>query len=140
MPADYTPGQVTKMFGIPASTLRRYVAVFGDHLSDNARRLRNRTFTEADIEVIINIRDMASRGISLEKITPQLAGAVKDVKRAPDESPPSAMVLVSRVADQVDSISTQLERQAAAMASMQARLDALEAERNLPWYKRIFGK
>lgn len=144
MSADYSPGEVSKMLGIPGSTLRRYVAEFGAHLSPNARKLRGRSFSEDDLAIVYKIRELASQGVSLDHIEPQLAEALDHVARQDDEQPPTAaLAVVARVSEKLDTFEDVLEKQAAMIADLQARLITLEAEAEQlkkPWYKRLLER
>lgn len=145
MSADYSPGEVSKMLGIPGSTLRRYVAEFGAHLSPNARKLRGRSFSEDDLAIVYKIRELASQGVSLDHIEPQLAEALEHhARHDADEQPPTvALAIVARVSEKLDSFEDVLEKQAAMIADLQARLITLEAEAEQlkkPWYKRLLER
>ncbi|NPV08896.1 MAG: MerR family transcriptional regulator [Anaerolineae bacterium] len=70
-----TPTEVSEKLDIPPATLRRYVSLFGEHLSDEARRPRGRRFAEADVETLARIREMFASGRSSEEVLAALAGA-----------------------------------------------------------------
>ncbi|MGI6207532.1 MAG: MerR family transcriptional regulator [Anaerolineae bacterium] len=69
-----TPTEVSDRLDIPPATLRRYVSLFGDHLSEGARRQRGRQFDEADIETLSRVRELFAAGKSTEEVTAALGG------------------------------------------------------------------
>lgn len=69
-----TPTEVSEQLGIPPATLRRYVSLFGEHLSEEARVPRGRQFGEADLEVLVQIRSMLAGGSSVEDVQEALGG------------------------------------------------------------------
>lgn len=69
-----TPTEVSQQLDIPPATLRRYVAVFGQYLSAEARLPRGRQFSEADLETLARIRALLGDGSSVEEVAAALGG------------------------------------------------------------------
>ncbi len=93
-----TPSEVSEQLGIPPATLRRYVSLFGGHLSEEARLPRGRRFGEADLAVLAQIRSLLSAGSSVDEVRAALGGTPAPLPvREPTETPasPSADALES---------------------------------------------
>lgn len=123
----YNPGFVSEITSIPPSTLRRMSNKYSEYLSEYAtRKGTRRKYTDLDIIILVGFRE----------------GHPPDV--VPD--PPSAITMLPAINQafedlraQIAQQSAQLNEQSAQLTDMQERLNAIEAERNLPWYKRFFG-
>ena len=153
--ATFSPGEVSNLLDVPSSTLRRYVSHFGDYLSEDARRKRSRRFTEQDIQVIAQIRDLTGQGIRLEDI-PQRLDQTVDVDQPREEMTALALPGVLKQLEGIAELFTQqqqeinqLRDQLSSTAGredieqlqqqIQELHDQLDRERNKPWYKRILG-
>lgn len=155
MPDSLTPGQVSELLDIPASTLRRYVADFGGFLSLSARRSRRREYTPADVATIGEIRTLAAQGLTVDEIRDRLEQTI-DVSAAESERDTSALALPGLVAgfealrDRLQAIADEQEQTRervsatnADVEALQDRLEQLERElerERLPWYKRLFRR
>lgn len=139
MSATYTPGEVSTMLSIPPSTLRRYVATFGEYLTPEARKKRGRNFTEEDINVIAQIRDLASQGIPLESIGPQIAQTFEHIPDSQEIPSTTALALFNSLSDQMSGISQELDQILEEQQRLKDRIEQLEEEAR-PWYKRIFKR
>lgn len=153
MPDTLTPGQVSELLAIPASSLRRYVVDYGEFLSASARRSRRREYTPADVAIIGQVRTLAGQGLTVDEIR-QALGQTVDVQ--PDEPPDaSALALpgilagfdsirerLQQIADEQEKTRQQVSAANADAAALRERVERLEAElerARLPWYKRFFG-
>jgi len=68
----FFPGQASELLNIPPSTLRRYANLFQDYLSEGAHRKRRRTYTEADLTKLKQIRELLNAGSTLNEVSDQL--------------------------------------------------------------------
>lgn len=92
-----TPTEVSEQLDIPPATLRRYVSLFGDHLSEEAKLPRGRQFGDEDLEVLARIRTMLSDGSSVEDVQTALRGGApsetEQTRPAGSEAPEGATAL-----------------------------------------------
>lgn len=142
--SEFTPGELSKITGIPSSTVRRYVILFGDYLSPGAKRLRSRSYTETDLAIISRIRDLSGQGVPLELIGEQLKDVIPQAA-PPEELPPQTqLAIIQRITHHVEDLSGQVKDQNDQLQELRSRVDALaaalETERSKPWYKRLFGR
>jgi DNA-binding transcriptional MerR regulator len=73
----YRPGEAGRMVGIKPSTLRVYAQRFAELLSDDATaadRPGYRLFTEHDVELLRQARELLDRGFTYERAGAQLRG------------------------------------------------------------------
>lgn len=138
----YTPGQVSKMLDIAPSTLRRYAAVYSDHLSPQQPG-HKRGYTDQDITTLRRIKDLVGH-VPPDEIPARLA-VVEDQQPAAISS---GLALIPEIAARFDRL--EADRQAAAqqISALSGRLERLEAitaqsERlrawaALPWWRRLF--
>lgn len=155
----YTPQQASEMLRIPLSTLRRYAALFGEHLSVHSRRKRR--YSEQDIATLARIRELYSESKTPEQISALLA-VVSDTEQQP--APQDTLMLVPGISaaltealDTARALRSQVqqltERQAEsesklsetqqALSQALERLEQLEQrerERSVPWYQRILKR
>jgi DNA-binding transcriptional MerR regulator len=137
------------------STLRRYVTLFGDYLSQTAKWQRRRRFTPQDMATLSQIKQLASSGVKLEDIGPQLAQVIPEQQQ--DEVLETELALpglldqynqvlefLQAQADQIVDQADQLRDQADQLRELKAQLDAQAAElqrlqewQNLPWWKKF---
>lgn len=79
-PRRYPPREVARLLGIPPSTLRTYATEFASLLSADARasraegegRARHRRYTEADLDILGQIKSLLEAGLSYEVARRQL--------------------------------------------------------------------
>ena len=135
----FVPSQVSDMLGIPPSTLRRYVADFGDHLSAEANRPRGRRYTDQDIATLKKARELLNQRQPVDQVN-RLLGIIDD----PEVSPSDSLALVPDIST---ALTTALEAarglrvEVVDLAERQDqaddRLDALTEWVVTPWYRRI---
>lgn len=138
----FTPAQVSEMLNLAPSSLRRYVTIFPDLLSDTAKLpSKSRRYTDADILVLRRIKDL----IRSRKTPEEIRVALQVVE--PEEPASSALALMPEVIQQFENLRAQLaEMQANQETTKQeleetrARLKALEERLSEPWYRRIFKR
>jgi DNA-binding transcriptional MerR regulator len=73
----YRPGEAGRMVGIKPSTLRVYAQRFAELLSDEATaadRPGYRLFTEQDVDLLRQARELLDRGFTYERAAAQLRG------------------------------------------------------------------
>jgi DNA-binding transcriptional MerR regulator len=64
-----TTGQISGLLGIPATTLRRYIRLYGKHFSKSARILtRGRRWTQSDIGLLLTIRQLSHTHMGISAI------------------------------------------------------------------------
>ena len=133
----YAPGDASAALDIPSSSLRRYVSLFGDYLSESARRRRGRRFTDQDLGVLTRIRDLATEGVKLADIPAQL-GDVKEI--SPPETALDLPGFQNRLAEMFEMFQD-TQKDVNELRSTVDRLSAeLDAERNKSLWDRIRGK
>ncbi len=148
----FTPGQVSSMTDIPASTLRRYVKQFADQLSEIARKKRGRRFTERDIAVLARARELIQQGRSPEEAASVLR--VVGMEEGEEEESPSALALVPSISkalteavdtaralrSEVGDLADQVEDVAKAQGATDDELRKLREWMAQPWWRRLFGR
>jgi len=72
----FTPAQVCEMTNVASSTLRKYVAQFHRHFSNDAQKQRGREFNQADLALVKKIKDLFSNGLSIAEINARLNSGV----------------------------------------------------------------
>ena len=143
----YTSGQVADMLATPPSTLRRYVKIYGKHLSESATKKRGRRFTERDVATLARARSLLQQGRTPKETNDLLAVVGED---APEVEPDAALMLVpsisaaltealdatqslradvSTLAEQVESVSDSQEETRAALTLIREYM-------RLPFYRR----
>lgn len=60
-----SPGEVARELGVSSATLRRWARLFRDWLSPEARRPRQRRYTDADVLIFQAIKGMLQEGLTL---------------------------------------------------------------------------
>jgi DNA-binding transcriptional MerR regulator len=145
----YTPSQASEMLNIPSSTLRRYANQFSSHLSEHARRERGRRYTEQDIALLAKARELLSEGASPDKAN-ELLALVGDEPPPPESTLaliPSISQALSEALDtaralriEVSELSQKQSATDSTLSELAERLAALEAERSMPWYKRLLRR
>lgn len=75
----YTPGEVSKLLDIPASSLRRYATLFMDQLSEGAHRKRGRVYNANDVGVFSQVREMTNDGMIIAEIQEKMGDIVIDI-------------------------------------------------------------
>ena len=150
----YTPGQVSEMLNVPASTLSRYAREFKDHLSEPARVAgRRRAYNESDVLILQKVREILLDGVPFGEVAARLRVVENFLREEPGENR-SALQLVPTLAAKlesaentarnalllVESMSKEVER----IPELERRLSELERElreyRDTPWYKRVFRR
>lgn len=110
----YSPGQVSDMLKIPSSTLRFWAKRFESYLSPQGGR-KQRLYTEKDILIFSQIKDLSGSNTPLDEIAPRLTLENQN-PAIPEES---ALMLVP-------SIAAELERAHSANRAALARIEDLE--------------
>ena len=150
---SYTPGQISELLSVPASTLRRWAVNFEKALSPQAPEAgRHRVYANSDLEVFRQIRDLAAKGHSLRAIEniltvipsgqakPEFTPNFEPVNEpTPDNetAPNSALMIVTNMAGQVGTHNAQIQGLQDQINKQNERLAALTEYLALPWYKRI---
>lgn len=133
MSAYHTPGQVSALLDIPGSSLRRLVAQFADHLSEDAKRQRGRLFTDADVAVLAQVRELTLKGYKVSEIPAMLGEVVQD-ESPPEELPPvTALAVMRRLVDVSQSHDSQLNQMRDELAALRAEVEELRR----PWWKKL---
>lgn len=140
-----TPSEVSDNLGIPVSTLRRWAVRFEKYLSPQAPG-RHRVYTHDDLETFRDIRDLASKGMSLQNIENSLT-----VRKAPPEPEPEPIpqgdnpqaasgesaLMALTFSNKIGEHSAQIDNMQAQIDKQNKRLALLTEYLSLPWYKRI---
>lgn len=145
----FTPQQASEMLEIPASTLRRYAQHFKAQLSENATKQRGRRYTEQDIALLAQARELINSGKTPEQAA-QLLAVIGEEQPPPSTALamiPSISQALSEALDtsralrsQVNELSERLNTSEQLLAEMAQRLSALESERQKRWYQKIFRR
>lgn len=136
---NYLPSQVSEMLGIPGSTLRHYARHFGKYLSPQEGR-KQRLYTDKDLLVFAQIKDLSARNVPLALIGPRLV-VDNQQPAAPAES---ALAYIPSIAAEIESAQAatraavaQIEQLAAKVEQLSAEIAELKARENRPWYKKL---
>lgn len=145
----FTPSQASSMLKIPSSTLRRYANQFKMHLSEHARRERGRRYTEQDIAILSRARELLNEGHSPDKAN-ELLSLVAEEQPSPDNTLaliPSISQALSEALDTARALRIEVselhQKQSATdttLSELAERLAQLEAERSMPWYKKLLRR
>jgi DNA-binding transcriptional MerR regulator len=137
-PKQYTPAQVQKMLGIPASTLRRYSQLFADFLSTPARTGRKRYYTNRDITVISEIKRLSEEGVKIQNIPARL-GEIVDLTDYDDQPDQEVVDLaLPQVFQRFDKYDRRLNDIERSQADQLDYIRRLREYNRLPWWKRLF--
>lgn len=152
----YTPQQASEMLDIPSSTLRRYANQFAAHLSEHATKQRTRRYTEQDIAILAQARELLREGKAPEQTNELLSviGAeqpppdktlalIPSISQALSEALDTARMLrtqVSELSEQQDKHSERLSSAENKLSELSDKLDALERESAIPWYRKILKR
>ncbi len=149
---SYTPGEVSKILGVPASTLRRWAVRFEKALTPQAPEAgRHRVYSNSDIETFRQIRDLAAKGHSLraiENILTVIPSGQSKPEFTPDYEPegeptpdsePSqnSALMVIGISRELGTHNAQIQALQDQINKQNERLAALTEYLALPWYKRI---
>ena len=149
---SYTPGDVSKLLGVPTSTLRRWAVRFEKALTPQAPEAgRHRVYSNSDLETFKQIRDLAAKGHSLRAIENILSvipsGQSKpeftpnyepEGEPAPDSEPSqNSALMVLAVSRELGTHNAQIQALQDQINKQNERLSALTEFMALPWYKRI---
>lgn len=134
-PVVFTSGQVSEMTNTPPSTLRRYVLQFNAQLSEEATRKRGRRFSERDVAVIAQVRELLLQGRSPEEVEDllQLVGGEEDPK------PEDALALVPSIGRALTEALNMTRSLRSEVAEYGSRLDRIEKWARGPWWRRVLG-
>ena len=118
------------MLDIPPSTLRRDVKLFAYHLSETAARQRSRRYTDRDITVLAQARELMTAGRS-----PHETDAILGLIEKSEPAPGTALALVP-------SISAALTKMMETAQDLRMDVDELEkrvADLERPLWRRLLG-
>lgn len=141
-----SPKAASELLNIPTSTIRRYAKTFKKYLSPEAQK-RRRVYTDQDLAILSQIRDLSNKGFSLADIPEYLDNTI-DIGDTPQ---PRRALTLPGVTEAIDEIRSQFEQyqdsQDNRFDEIQKSIDALEAERlereerdRRPWWKKITGR
>ena len=149
---SYTPGQISDLLSVPASTLRRWAVHFEKALSPQAMEAgRHRVYANSDLEVFRQIRDLAAKGHSLRSIENILTVIPSGQAKAeftpnsepegeptpPGEQSQNSALMVLAVSRELGTHNAQIQALQDQINKQNERLTALTEFMALPWYKRI---
>ncbi len=149
---SYNPGEVSKLLGVPVSTLRRWAVRFEKALTPQAPEAgRHRVYSDSDLETFKQIRDLAAKGRSLRAIENILTvippGQAKpeftpDYEPETDPTPANeqaqnSALMVLAVSRELGTHNAQIQALQDQINKQNERLAALTEYLALPWYKRI---
>lgn len=137
--AGFTPSQVSDMLGIPPSTLRRYVADFGDHLSAKANRPRGRRYSDQDIATLKKARELLNQRQPVDQVN-RLLGIIDDPEATPSDSlalVPDISTALTTALEAARGLRIEVDDLAERQDQADDRLDALTEWVAIPWYRRI---
>jgi DNA-binding transcriptional MerR regulator len=81
----FTSSQVSEMTGVASSTLRKYVAQFRHRFGEATQTLRGRRFTEEDVALVKNIKNLFAHGLSINEVERRLGPVSKATEGVDDE-------------------------------------------------------
>lgn len=144
----YTPSDVSRLLGIPQSTLRRWAVRFSDFLSPEAHQ-RKRKYTQQDLDVLSQVQTLAAQNYPLDDIAQKLSQVIDiESSQRPEESStalalPGITKEFDRLRDLLEQI--QVERQqdrqeiAALRDQVQQLVDEIEESRR-PFWEKLFKR
>jgi DNA-binding transcriptional MerR regulator len=135
----YTPAQVSEMLDIAPSSLRRYVTLYGDLLSETAKLpSKSRRYTDADILILRRLKEL----IRARKTDDEIRQLLQVVET--DQPPSSSLALLpdvlaefQRISDQLSQMQNQQQATRKELDETRAELEELRQWVKTPWYKRI---
>src|SRR3990172_3813398 len=130
----FTPGQVSEMLDIPASSLRRYATIFAQFLDQGARR-RKRLYTDQDILTLRRVRDFAAHGLTTGQIAQRLEVVEVD-------QPNNALALLPNVLREFEILHSMQSDQDQRIEQLRSEIEQLREEirqQRRPWWRR-WGK
>lgn len=98
---NFSPAQVAEMLGIPTSTLRVYASKFANHLSDQGMR-KHRLYTQADVVVFQQIRELAADNIPFSKIDSKLSVVKDTITDLQVKETSNALALIPEVTQKIE--------------------------------------
>jgi DNA-binding transcriptional MerR regulator len=135
-------GDLVKQFGVSDTTIRRWVAEFGEYLSSNAQQIhsKHRSFTADDFLVLATIHVLSKEGYSLSAINDKLGQGyrVEDVSAATVGYTDGRMVPATAIEQIIDAAEIRVE-----LESLKIERDRLldelgtERQRNIEKDQRI---
>lgn len=149
---SYSPGEVSDLLSVPASTLRRWAVRFEKVLTPQAPEAgRHRVYSNSDIETFRQIRDLAAKGHSLRAIEniltvipsgqskPEFMPNFEPIDEpAPDtETAQNSALMVMGISRELGTHNAQIQALQDQINKQNERLTALTEFMALPWYKRI---
>lgn len=121
-------GELEKLFGVSATTIRNWISEFENHLSEQARKVgtKQRTFTEDDILTLATIAKLSADGLGYTDIHERLqAGERVEHPQVANYGVDVRMVPAAAVEQIIDSTETRIELERARAESDQLSI-ALE--------------
>lgn len=136
----YSPKQVSKMLGIPGSSLRRYAETYKEFFSESAQPGKEkRWYTSEDCLVLRKIRILVAQHKGPSEIR-RLIPIMSDIPNQPT----NALSLVPEIQERFDHFSADIAKERTEREKLSdlidRRLDAIEAWYALPWWKRLFKR
>lgn len=145
----YTPGQVAEMLEMPPSTLRNYAKRFEAYLSPQGGR-KQRLYTEKDLLIFAQIKDLSAANIPLDLIGPRLVTEDQPPAKPQD----TALSLIPSVAAEIESAQASARLALSNVEQLSAQLSELKQQQekqaaqlakyqkyfSRPWWKRLFTK
>lgn len=143
------------MLKLPDSTLRRYAISFQDHLSLSGRKKgKHRLYTQSDILLFARARELFNDGLKPEEVNARLSVIGEELPTADEilSAVPGISSAIEKVSaenrslretvqtltQKIETITAQQQEDLKRSQEIIDRLQALEAERRQPWYKRLF--
>lgn len=137
----YKPSEASQLLNIPESTLRRLANQFSEHLSPQTGRKRR--YTERDISILSQAREMLERGLTVKLAREELLKVVELLEPeplAPESEPDTSPVMrqLSVMSNQYSQLLRELEEARAEREQDRERLARLEEFLSRPWWVRLF--
>lgn len=131
---EYSPRDASRLLDVPASTIRRWAKRFSHRLSSGAQR-RKRTYDQNDLDTFARIRDLSAQNYTLDEIDGMLGDIVHQTS-----SDQQRAITLPGVLREINGMSGRIEDHDRELRSLRQRLERLEKESQLPWWKRIFRR
>src|SRR5690606_6892017 len=143
-PPMYTPSDVSRLLGIPQSTLRRWAARFAPYLSPHARQ-RKRKYTQDDLDILSRVQALAAQNFNLDDISQQLDQVV-EIDQAERLENTSALALpgitreFDRLRDLLAQLETERQQDRQEIDLLRQQVQQLIEQQRRPFWEKLFPK
>lgn len=126
----FTPAEAAALVGVPVHSIRRWCEYHKPHLSEtaNPEPHQARRLTRRDIEVLRTVKDLRDQGLTVPVINERLRDMVFGDIDSTDSSPNTSLTAPASPGTAITPLMV-VDAMQSALAPVEARLQALEAQR-----------